>query len=415
MNSPMPSPKDFVAGWGQNDPLIQFPRELLERLTLSDEDKEFLAEAGLPASAAPFLSFSAPKSGELPTVAGQWGQPDAFRRYRIIGSDGSGNPIAVDEAGDGEVVCLDHDDKFARTLINTTVRQLAESLLAYRDTIREMAAKPRKGAAEGVVIPPQARKQLHQRLKKIDPAAMKPGCFWPEETGTSDATADYPAQVLSELTSPDASVRLKASKHLESELRKAATAQRKELFGNESATSALLMALDDPDARVVHNAVVALAQITRSYFKDDRIYARMLPLAHSKHPLTARWAIEALIHLREEASLDDVLPLCTDPSQEARAMVLNHLYSWLMAKRKADTAPIRSENRERMREAALRALNDVDATARGNAASLLREVGDATVLPALRQLLKKEPHWLTKQSISSAIEALERPEGKSKK
>jgi len=97
--------KEFVTHWEKDDePLVQFPKESVERLALSDADKEFLVEAGLPKAAAPFLSFDIPTSGELPTVAERWRQADEFRRYRSIGSDGSGNPIALDLDQQGEVV-----------------------------------------------------------------------------------------------------------------------------------------------------------------------------------------------------------------------------------------------------------------------------------------------------------------------
>ncbi|HUG70793.1 MAG TPA: SUKH-4 family immunity protein [Pirellulaceae bacterium] len=108
-------------------------------MPLADADKKFLVEAGLPESAAPFLGFTVPKSGELPTVADQWDQPDEFRRYRVIGSDGSGNPIAIDDEQSGEVVHLDHEGDFARTFMNKTIRQLAESLLAYRTIVGDSA------------------------------------------------------------------------------------------------------------------------------------------------------------------------------------------------------------------------------------------------------------------------------------
>src|SRR5688572_27359308 len=90
-----------------------------------------------------------------------------------------------------------------------------------------------------------------------------------------------PAKLLSDLSSADASVRLKASKQLEGELRKKATDQRREQFGNRKVTAPLIAALDDPDPKLVHNAVVALAQISRHYFQDDRAYAKLLGLVHS--------------------------------------------------------------------------------------------------------------------------------------
>jgi HEAT repeat protein len=219
------------------------------------------------------------------------------------------------------------------------------------------------------------------------------------------------AKLLRDLGSRDAAIRLKASKQLESELRKAATKQRQLQFGNREVTALFIAALDDSDPKVVHNGVVALAQISRHYFKDDRAYPKLLGLVHSEHPLTTRWVIDALVQLRGEASLDDVLPLCADPSAEARAMVFDHLYSWLVALRTARSGPIRPENQKRMRAAAVRGLGDNDRTVRGNAAALLGVVGDSTVLPALRKALKQESYWLTEQTIANAIKGLEERQG----
>ena len=61
---------------------------------------------------------------------------------------------------------------FARTLVNKTIRQFAESLLIYRDMVRDFAADGDNASADGE-LSEQLRKQLHQKLKKIDPAAMK--------------------------------------------------------------------------------------------------------------------------------------------------------------------------------------------------------------------------------------------------
>src|SRR5262245_31074494 len=142
MRCAMLSAKDFVARWGKDDvPLIRFPQKSVEPLQLSEEDKAFLSQAGLPEECAPFLAFETPQSGELPTVAEQWGQAKEFRRYRTIGSDGSGNPIALDESQQGEVVYLDHENRFARVLINKSIRQFAESLLAYRKLVQDTQAE----------------------------------------------------------------------------------------------------------------------------------------------------------------------------------------------------------------------------------------------------------------------------------
>jgi hypothetical protein len=157
----------------------------------------------------------------------------------------------------------------------------------------------------------------------------------------------------------------------------------------------------------VHNAVVALAQITRHYYKDDRAYVKLLNLVHSKQPATSRWAIDALLNLCGEASLDDVLPLCGSPSQEVRAAVFDRLSDWLVSMSAAHSGSIRPETQDRLRAAAMGALSDDDRTVRGNAPALLGEVGDATALSALRKSLKKESYWLNEQIIEKAIERLD--------
>ena len=126
----MLSPKQFIDRWGKdNGPLVPFPKESAERLAISEEEKESLVQAGLPEDAAPFLALRIPTSEELPTLAEEWAQPTEYRCYRLIGSDGSGNPIALDENHQGEAVYLDHENRFARLLTNNSIRQLAESLL----------------------------------------------------------------------------------------------------------------------------------------------------------------------------------------------------------------------------------------------------------------------------------------------
>ena len=186
----MLSAKEFASRWGNDGvPLTPFPQNAIEPLSLSEEDKAFLAQAGLPEDAAPFLTFAAPQSAQLPTVAEQWNQPKAFAAYRVIGSDGSGNPIALDENNHGEVVLLDHENKFAKVLVNKSIRQLAESLLAYRKLVTDTQQEFGEDAFLDGKTSPAARKELRQELARIDPPALKPGCFWYGELQNLDANA----------------------------------------------------------------------------------------------------------------------------------------------------------------------------------------------------------------------------------
>jgi hypothetical protein len=186
----MLAPKDFVTRWGTDgDPLQPFPKSAVGTLATAEEDKTFLLQAGLPSEAAPFLTFEVPSAGELTTVAAQWNLGKEFQRYRAIGSDGSGNPFAIDEGQGGEVVCLDHDNRFSRVLVNKSVRQLAESLLAYRKLVEDTRAEFGDDAFLDGKTSPAARARLQQELSRIDSDAMQPGCFWHGELQNLSANA----------------------------------------------------------------------------------------------------------------------------------------------------------------------------------------------------------------------------------
>lgn len=118
----------------------------------------------LPTEAAPFLSFDrATRPAPIWEVFGipsQWSGAERERLapYQIIGSDGAGNPICVEE-GAGTVLLLDHEDRF-RTgqFVNGSVRQLAECLLAYMGERDE--------------------KRFRAAVQVIDPAALAERSFW---------------------------------------------------------------------------------------------------------------------------------------------------------------------------------------------------------------------------------------------
>lgn len=91
----------------------------------------------LPTQAAPFLSFDRAARPaliwEVFGIPSQWpaAERERLAPYRMIGSDGAGNPICVEE-GSGVVVLLDHENRFrTRQFVNSSVGQLADCLLAY--------------------------------------------------------------------------------------------------------------------------------------------------------------------------------------------------------------------------------------------------------------------------------------------
>src|SRR5687767_8736902 len=83
---------------------------------LDEESRSLLLSCGLPREAGPMLSFG--DTARMPRIdevfsPGTWKQPDVARleEYRMLGSDGAGNPICLHEPS-GAVWLLDHEDHF---------------------------------------------------------------------------------------------------------------------------------------------------------------------------------------------------------------------------------------------------------------------------------------------------------------
>lgn len=140
----------------------------LERLPVAT--RAFLREVGLPESAAPCLTFTEVGKGlarlwEVYSPKPEW-KPEEKKPVEtclMLGSDGAGSPICIDER-DGTIVLLDHELPFDAkrllkriTFINSSVSQLAECLLEYNANLESPSL---------------------DKVREIDAAAASPNTFW---------------------------------------------------------------------------------------------------------------------------------------------------------------------------------------------------------------------------------------------
>jgi hypothetical protein len=172
------TPQQFKQRWERvaEDRLVVFPANSLSDVRVPSEVVAFLTEAGLPEEAAPFLDFEPPKSGTLERVSAVWRQPSALDRYRVVGGNGSGDPVCLDEEAGGQIVYLNHDDRFQRVLMASSVFTLAECLLEFRDVVACAG-----GDAE--LVTAEQYTALLARFRDIDPAASGAGSYWEQEIG----------------------------------------------------------------------------------------------------------------------------------------------------------------------------------------------------------------------------------------
>ena len=171
----------FEAAWADTlDPLVQFPAPLIGEYALPNDTKDFLQTAGLPRSAAPFLSFG-PEYLEYAPMLREYGIDDVM----VVGIDCLGNPIAVQK--DGAVACYDHDFDFSRTYVNQGVPELAQTLLRFRDMISEAQQLRGEEAVFNGDIPVQLTEAFAAELRSADAQAVQEGSFWSRQLEVIEA------------------------------------------------------------------------------------------------------------------------------------------------------------------------------------------------------------------------------------
>jgi hypothetical protein len=142
------------------DEFVTFSPDRAAALHIPDSDRAFLTDSGLPAAAAPFLSFGPDSESALMPL-------DGFADSVMIGHNGSGDMICVDQSDGGAVVYYNHDNRMQRVFINSSLSQFARSLCAYSSLSRTKDADAFRAA-----------------MSEIDAAAIARASFWLNEMET---------------------------------------------------------------------------------------------------------------------------------------------------------------------------------------------------------------------------------------
>ena len=159
----MLTPVQFKQRWiaATPNPFRQFETHEVEILNLPPVDKIFLAEAGLPNFASPYLYFG---EEELPTIEGT--------PYIQLGSCGDDRPICVDSTGSGRLVWLVKEGSTKPYWFSTSIPVLCETLLAYQDMEEEAVSLNGRRAARDNNIPDFLVYQFQTKLREVDPEAV---------------------------------------------------------------------------------------------------------------------------------------------------------------------------------------------------------------------------------------------------
>jgi SUKH-4 immunity protein of toxin-antitoxin system len=180
------TPSEFRRRWPDTlaTEFVRYPRESFLSLGLSESDRDWLADVGFPAFAAPNFYFFFDGGSSLPAATDPYGQPlpDAPQRLRMFGSTGENWPICIDPDRNAAVCCLDIGPTYRVLPLNSSICQLAASLAAYGDAVEDvLRLTESQGESDGWrrrKYPPKYDRQLQERLRRIDDVALAPGAYW---------------------------------------------------------------------------------------------------------------------------------------------------------------------------------------------------------------------------------------------
>ena len=178
--------EEFASRWAPpaEDAFVKFNEQQINDYSISKTTKDFLLVSGLPASAAPFISFGVPEEGCRICIDelgyGALFKFEKFEKYIKIGFTGDGSLICIDETNEN-IVYLDHEDDNREVFINSSLAQLMESILEYADFIKKIKEQNGSRAYLERNAPPETLDYIIHKLESIDCNALLEGSFWADE------------------------------------------------------------------------------------------------------------------------------------------------------------------------------------------------------------------------------------------
>jgi hypothetical protein len=161
--------------------LVNYDKEIINSFDFDDDTKIFLMEAGLPESCPPYLTFkSSADGGGLRMTDKYEGVDLSFSKSIFLGFMGNGNPICLNEIS-GKVIYIDYTENNKEVFVNSSLQQLAESLLVYIDFINEIKKENGRKAFAERKASASSLNMICKRILAVDNIALDEDSFWHEE------------------------------------------------------------------------------------------------------------------------------------------------------------------------------------------------------------------------------------------
>jgi hypothetical protein len=175
MSLPCATPEEFRQSWNRfGRELVEWSAESFANVSLLDSSREWLTNAGLPPSALPYIRFEITGSS---TVRARSGSPPD-ERYLVIGTCNDGDLIAIDMKGNDSIHWLDSENNFDPGFFNSSIAELLNSLLIYREFVINIKNTRGESAYSKSDFTDLEFDALRNGLMQNDPHCLAEGSFW---------------------------------------------------------------------------------------------------------------------------------------------------------------------------------------------------------------------------------------------
>jgi hypothetical protein len=179
------TPQEFSKNWTENGGSVSpIDPERLIGMCLLEATVDFLIHSGLPLVAPPHLTFAKDTDDLYEGITKLRDQYDflesEYSKFISIGYDAGGNSIAINTDNNDLIEWLDQENGFSSRFMNSSITQLTDFLIFYRDFIKSILEENGEEAYEEAQFTDDQFAKLKEKMMQADQRALTEG-FWKEE------------------------------------------------------------------------------------------------------------------------------------------------------------------------------------------------------------------------------------------
>lgn len=170
--------ENFEERWNNEFPeTVEYDSEIVDGLGISEEAKNFLKKYGLPDEAPGCLIFKPFEDEDSVSLSSMCNGKAEYEKYISLGCDGGGLPVCI-EKNTGKIWIIDIYENTEPVFINSSLTQLAESLVLYSEFINRIIEINGEDAYLDSNADEESLEWITDSLEETDVSSLDEETFW---------------------------------------------------------------------------------------------------------------------------------------------------------------------------------------------------------------------------------------------